>query len=187
MGPGRTEGAGTWGLGIHCPAWGLQAVGWPAAWQEGTRTCGWVKEPVALQKGPAWSEVWAALCVGQAALPGGLPAALALLPSLRPELRLRTQLTQGMDWRPLRLGPGPSLTFPHRAESCLTGKGRVGLNSCSGRQAGHSSCHTAQFAHMKCPEPTNTETRSGLVFGGQGVSASGYRFLFTMMECSGTR
>lgn len=150
------------------------------AWQEGTRTCGWVKEPVALQKGPEQSELWAAL-------QGGLPAALALLPSLRPELCLRTQLTQGMDQCPLRLGAGPGLTFRHRAESCLTGRGRVGLNSCSGRQAGHSSCHTAQFVHMKCPEPTNTETRNGLVLGGQGASACGYRFLFTVMECSGTR
>lgn len=175
------------GFGCTLSCLGTPGCGWPAAWQEGTQTCGWVKELVALQKGPEWSEVWAALCVGQAALQGGLPAALALLPSLRPELRLRTQLTQGMDWRPLRLGAGPGLTFPHRAESCLTGRGKVGLNSCSGRQAGHSSCHAAQFAHMKCPEPTTTETRSGLVLGGQGVSTSGYRFLFTVTECSGTR
>lgn len=175
------------GFGCTLSCLGTPGCGVASGMAGGHTECGWVKEPVALQKGPEWSEVWAALSVGQAALPGGLPAALALLPSLRPELRFRTQLTPGMDRRPLRLGAGPSLTFPYRAESCLTGKGRVGLNSCSGRQAGHSSCHAAQFAHMKCPEPTNTETSSGLVLGGQGVSASGYRFLFTVMECSGPR
>lgn len=135
---------------------------------------------------PAW---WASCWVSPASLPNTCELYLGTQLPLRPVL-VSSAATQGMDRRPLRSGAGPGLSFPGRAESCLRKGERqpwVCLHTCLEREASHSSCHAARLVHVKCPEPTNTEARSGFVPGGQGGAASGCRFLLAVTACSGTR